>query len=353
MNKKKILLIEDDEIIRENTAEILELAHYEVTTAENGKIGVKMAGKTIPDLIICDIMMPELDGYGVLFLLGKDPVTSTIPFIFLTAKTERKDMRKGMAMGADDYLTKPFEEMDLLHAVEGRLKRSQVFKQAFSRDVAGFNLFINEARALQELHELSQDRRTRTYKKKEVIFYEGDHAHALYFLSRGKVKLYKVHDDGKEYITGLVKEGEFFGYMPILKNQPFDTFACAMEDSEVRKIPKEDFLVLIRRNRDVAGRFIKMISNNLIEKEELLLSLAYDSVRKRVANALIALKNRFDAGSASPFKTDISRSDLASMAGTAPESVIRTLSDFKNEELIQVKGKEIVVLNASGLEKVW
>src|SRR4051812_33462814 len=109
---KKILLIEDSREMRENTAEILELANYNVITAANGKIGVEYAVKELPDLIICDIMMPELDGYGVLYMLGKNPATASIPFIFLTAKAEKTDLRKGMSMGADDYLTKPFEEME-------------------------------------------------------------------------------------------------------------------------------------------------------------------------------------------------------------------------------------------------
>ncbi|HMV89994.1 MAG TPA: response regulator, partial [Cyclobacteriaceae bacterium] len=111
---KKILLIEDNPEIRENTGEILSLAGYEVSTAENGKTGVDLAQKIKPDLIICDIMMPELDGYGVLHILSKNDETSAIPFIFLTAKTEKTDVRKGMTLGADDYLTKPFDDTDLL-----------------------------------------------------------------------------------------------------------------------------------------------------------------------------------------------------------------------------------------------
>ncbi len=118
---KKILLIEDNNEMRENTAEILELANYSVITAVNGRSGVEKAAKELPDLIICDIMMPDLDGYGVLYLLSKNLDTAGIPFIFLTAKSEKADMRKGMSMGADDYLTKPFEEMELLNAIEARL----------------------------------------------------------------------------------------------------------------------------------------------------------------------------------------------------------------------------------------
>ena len=124
--KNKILLIEDNPDMRENTAEILELSGYEVTTAENGKIGVDLAQRTKPDLIICDVMMPVLDGYGVLYLLSKDNETAGIPFIFLTAKAERSDFRKGMEMGADDYVTKPFDDVELLNAVESRLRKSNL-----------------------------------------------------------------------------------------------------------------------------------------------------------------------------------------------------------------------------------
>lgn len=120
---KTILVIDDNTDIRENTAEILTLAGYQTFTAENGKRGVEVAAREKPDLIVCDIMMPELDGYGVLHLLKNRPETEQIPFIFLTAKTERGDFRKGMEMGADDYITKPFDDIELLKAIEIRLKR--------------------------------------------------------------------------------------------------------------------------------------------------------------------------------------------------------------------------------------
>lgn len=348
-----LLLIEDDEVIRENTAEILELANYEVVTADNGKTGVARALEVKPDLVLCDIMMPELDGYGVLYLLSKNPETSGIPFIFLTAKAEQSDIRKGMALGADDYLTKPFEEMDLLNAIEGRLKRSAVFRKDFSSDLEGVSEFLDSARGLAELQELSQDRKVRRYSKKDVIYFEGDRPNVLYFLNSGKVKLYKLNNDGKEYITGLVGAGEFFGYMPILQDTPSSEFAAALEDCEVVRIPRDDFMALVQRNRDVAARFIKMISNNLLEREEQLLSLAYDSVRKRVANALLNLRQRYGKEAGDTFRIDISRYDLAGMAGTASESVIRTLSDFKEDGLISSQGKTISVLDAEGLKQVW
>src|SRR5690606_33233477 len=126
---KKILFIEDDTVVRENTAELLELSDYEVVTAANGRSGLQLAKKEPPDLIICDIMMPELDGYVVLQALAEDPKTQQIPFIFLSAKTEHKDIRKGMDLGADDYLTKPFEEEELISAIESRLAKVSILKK--------------------------------------------------------------------------------------------------------------------------------------------------------------------------------------------------------------------------------
>src|SRR3954465_9316637 len=134
---KTILVIEDNNEIRENTAEILELAGYHALTAENGKQGVDIALREKPAVIICDIMMPELDGYGVLHLLRKNAATESTPFIFLTAKTERSDFRKGMEMGADDYITKPFDDSELLSAVEARLKRLELLGQKYPSNVSG------------------------------------------------------------------------------------------------------------------------------------------------------------------------------------------------------------------------
>ncbi|WP_324288385.1 response regulator [Pedobacter sp. SL55] len=120
---KKILIIEDHDEIRANVVEILEMALYTVIEAENGMAGTEMAIKHLPDLILCDIMMPELDGYGVLYMLNKHTETADIPFIFLTAKAEHADLRKGMELGADDYLIKPFNGMELLNAIDIRLRK--------------------------------------------------------------------------------------------------------------------------------------------------------------------------------------------------------------------------------------
>src|SRR5450631_2930618 len=152
---KSILVIEDNENIRENTAEILELAGFKALTAENGKKVVEIALKENPSLIVCDIMMPELDGYGVLHLLRKNPETEFTPFIFLTAKIERTDFRKGMEMGADDYITKPFEDIELLNAVEIRIKKSAILSQTYDSSFRGLNQFLTDVKDVGLINKLS------------------------------------------------------------------------------------------------------------------------------------------------------------------------------------------------------
>src|SRR6201996_9459333 len=141
---RKLLVIDDHDDIRENIAEILSLAGYEVFTAENGKRGVETALKENPELVICYIMMPELDGYGVLHLLRKNDATLNTPFIFLTAKTERVDFRKGMEMGADDYITKPFDDIELLTAIEIRLKKHDLLQVKYPSDEKGVSDLISD-----------------------------------------------------------------------------------------------------------------------------------------------------------------------------------------------------------------
>lgn len=349
---KKILLIEDNKDMRENTAEILELSNYKVLTARNGKEGVEIAQKEKPDLILCDIMMPTLDGYGVLHLLSKNPETAGIPFIFLTAKAERSDMRKGMEMGADDYVTKPFDDIELLNAIESRLRKSELMRKEFSRDMAGLNEFIMNAKGIEDLKKLSDARNVRFYKKKENIYSEDGYPRWVYFVVKGKVKTYKTNEQGKELITGLYKEGDFFGYLSLLEECQYKDSAAALEDSQVCMIPKEDFFSLIYKNAEVSRKFIKILSNNLQEREEQLIRIAYNSVRKRVAEALITLATRYKKNNETSFSMNISREDLANLAGTATETTIRTLSDFKEEGLVDIKGGTITVINYDKLARM-
>jgi CRP-like cAMP-binding protein/CheY-like chemotaxis protein len=345
MIKKKILLIEDNTDVRENTAEILTLAKYEVITAKNGKEGVELAQLEKPDLIICDIMMPVLDGHGALHMLSKNEETASIPFIFLTAKAERSDFRKGMEMGADDYLTKPFDDVELMNAIESRLRKNEILKKEFSKSIEGFNEFMNEAKGIDSLKKLSETRDVRIYKKKDEIYKEGNYPKGVYFVNKGKVKTYQTNEFGKELITELHKDGEFFGYLSLLQDEKYSGSASALEDSEVYMIPKEDFFALIYKNAEVSRRFIEILSNDLRENEKQLVKLAYNSVRKRVAEALVKLSDKYKKEGEQVFSMNVSREDLANLVGTATETVIRTLSDFKEEKYIEVAGGKITILN--------
>ncbi len=346
---KKILLIEDNKDVRENTAEILTLAQYNVITAENGKIGVEVAQKEKPDLIICDIMMPVLDGHGALHLLSKNDETASIPFIFLTAKAERNDFRKGMEMGADDYLTKPFDDIELLNAIESRLKKNEILKKEFTKNLDGLNDFINEAKGIESLKKLSEERDIRNYKKKTDIYKEGSFPKGIYFVNKGKVKTYQTNELGKELITELHKEGDFFGYLSLLKDEKYTSSATTLEDSEVYMIPKDDFFSLIYKNAEISKKFIEILSDNLKEKEKQLVKLAYNSVRKRVAEALVKLSDKYKKENETNFSMNVSREDLSNMVGTATETVIRTLSDFKEDKLIEINGGTISIINYAKL----
>jgi DNA-binding response OmpR family regulator len=347
---KKILVIEDNNEVRENIAEILSLSNYEVATAEDGKKGVELALNEIPDLIVCDIMMPVLDGYGVLHLLNKHIETYGIPFIFLTAKSEKTDLRKGMEMGADDYLTKPFDGIELLNAIEVRLKKSESIKQHAAKNNEDINAFINDAKQSGNIRLTSDEREMYDYKKKQTLYSEGQRPKAVYYIKSGKIKIYKTNEDGKELITDIFGAGDFFGYTYILEEINYKENAQVLEDAEIMHISKEDFITLISGDSQVAKQFIKLIARNVLDKEESLLNLAYNSLRKKVAYQLLQVFDKFRKDNQSTI--NLSRENLAQTAGIATESLIRTLSDFKSEKLIDIQGSTITILNESKLRNL-
>ncbi|CAL1519846.1 response regulator [Chitinophaga sp. MM2321] len=346
---EKILLIEDNEDILDNLSEILELADYEVLTAVNGIEGVTMALEHHPDLIICDIMMPALDGFGVLHMLHKNQTLRPIPFIFLTAKAERTDIRKGMEMGADDYITKPFEGTELLKAIESRLKRCAEIKQTMTGGLNGLHALLAVTTGKDLLSSLKEDRNTNHYKKKQQVYTAGNRPECLYYILQGKVKTYHRNDEGKELITGLYNEGDFLGYTALLESSSYKESAEAMEETSLAAIPHEDFQQLVNNNPEVLHKFVQLLAKNITEKEQQLIGLAYNSLRKKVAAALLTLDKKYNSSGNKNFSIDISRENLAAIAGVAKESLIRTLGDFRDEELIGLKEGQIIL---KGREKL-
>lgn len=338
---KKILIIEDNANVRDNLMEILMLSGYETIVAADGMEGVSHAQSELPDLILCDIMMPELDGYGVLHILSRQVKTANIPFIFLTAKTDKEDFRYGMLLGADDYIVKPFDKMALLQTIETRLAKNERLRAVSSyQPNDGLEHFINEARGLEAIKTLSENREIRHYHKKDLIFREGEYPRWLYYIERGRVKLFKISDDGRELIVSIAQAGDFLGFLPLFNEMPYSESAAALEECSIKLLPKQDFTALVFGNRDVTALFIKMLAGHIVEQEQQLIELAYDSVRKRVAMALTRL---YEQNNGNKEVIHLYREDLASITGTAKETAIRTLSDFKQEGLIEIKDSAITV----------
>jgi len=350
---KKILLIEDNDDIRNNTAEILELANYQVITAENGKVGVAKAMEHLPDLIICDIMMPVLDGFGVLHAVHRNDAIKNTPFIFLTARTERSDFRRGMELGADDYISKPFTGTELLNAVESRIKKIDLLKQELSPGLEGLDYILQASAGKDVMTSLTEDRDINKYAKKQLVYTEGNHPNRLYYVISGKIKAYKANEEGKELVTDLYSPGDFLGYVALLEGGVYKDSAQAMEPSELAVIPKEDFDDLINNNKEVAHKFIGLLAKNISEKEEHLLVIAYNSLRKKVADAILLIRKKYEVKDIETFSIGISRENLATIAGTAKESLIRTLSDFRVERLIDIlKDGSITITNQKKLEQL-
>jgi CRP-like cAMP-binding protein/CheY-like chemotaxis protein len=348
---KKILLIEDEERLRNNTAEILEISGFEVETAENGKVGVEKAILNKPDLVVCDVMMPVLDGYGVLQAFTHNDLLMGVPFIFLTAKVERSDLRKGMELGADDYLTKPFGINELMSAINTRLQKIENLKRTLTTDES-LGQFLDNAKINAGINSLSVDRKVHLFKKKKVIYSEGDMPTKLFFIKSGKVKIVRENSDGKELITTLCGAGDFFGYNALIENKIYTDTALALEECEILYIPQTDFFDLLFRNADVAQSFVKMLSNQILEKEHQLLGLAYNSLRKRVAEGIIQYVKRYKVDYQDKVIVSITREDLSNIAGTAMESLVRTLGDFKDEGLIDIVEGKVVVSNVEKLERL-
>ncbi len=350
---KKVLLIEDDTILRETTAELLELADYDVRTASDGKKGVQLAKEYLPEVIVCDIMMPELDGYGVLKTLSEEQITKGIPFIFLTAKTERKDIRKGMELGADDYLTKPFEEQELLGAIESRLAKMAILKDsALETEVSAFIPDSDqEMRTIHQLKNFIDDNgEEATYASGEVVYREGMHSNTAYLVLQGVVKTHRLDEMGKELITGIYKPDDFFGFTSFTKNLPHNEYATAMEKTLLVGISTQELKNLLEENHALAMELMQVLSENLSDAKEQLLEMAYGSVRRKTASTILKFAEKLQKDTEG--NLHILRSDLASVAGMATETLIRTLSSFKKEGLISIDNRNIKILDTEALSRV-
>lgn len=343
---KKVLLIEDDQTVRENTAEILELSDYDVETAANGELGIQSAIQFQPDIIVCDIMMPKLDGYDVLKALSQHPKTKRLPFIFLSAKTDRNDIRKGMNLGADDYLTKPFEEEDLIHAIESRIAKTKILLERENENAEE----SNQLQSFEALKEVIKDFDIQTYDQNELVYEEGQTANRVFLIEKGVVKTHQIDQNGKELTTALFHDDDFFGQLSFTKTSNYVDNATAMEKTKLYEISINDFRKFFNKNPQVMFEFIDNLGDSLNETKSHLVEMAYSSVRKKTAQTILVFAERLKKNKLNQIR--ISRADLAAVAGIASESLIRTLSDFKKKDIIQVEGRNLKILDFEALKNI-
>lgn len=182
------------------------------------------------------------------------------------------------------------------------------------------------------------------YKKKQVIYAEGNHPVQLFYIKKGIVKTFKCNSEGKELITGIYGEGEYLGYVALLEETVYKDIAVAVEYAELAVIPKDEFEGMMETDWQIARKFINLLAKDITDKEQLLIGLAYNSLRKKVAEALILLSGKYKDA------IKISRDNLAAIAGTATESLIRTLGEFRHEKLIDISEGYITIINESKLK---
>ena len=343
-----ILVIEDDISLRENTKEILELAGYSVLTAENGQKGIQLALSKRIDLILCDIIMPIFDGYSVLKELSSVPKTQKIPFIFLTARTDLKEIRTGMNLGADDYIVKPFEEKELLQSLQTRLEKAALLQK---KKLVNVENEITEIRSLQDFKEyfLKSGEELSLYKK-EALFSENQFARNVYFLQKGLVKTYRIDEYGKELITGISRSGSFLGLYSLKENITYPESAFAMETSRLFRLPVSLVLKVFQFNPQLTLQWAQELSEEVIELKNHLLQTAYASVLRKTINTILEFSEKMNFKKKELVK--ISREDLANVAGISKESFIRSLSSLKNNGLINVDGRNIEILDLDELKKI-
>ena len=344
---KTILLIEDNTAIRDNLAELLGRAGYAVQPAPNGRAGVELALAQPPALVLCDIMIPGLDGYGVLATFAQHPQLAGVPFIFLTAKIDHVAQRRGMVLSTDDYLTKPFAEDELLSAIANRLLPTRAPHIEHNLlNTSNLSNFLDDARATARLDHFAGYRKPHALRHRQDVYLEGDEATRAYFVQAGRIKTLRTNAEGKELLTGLYGPGEFFGYLPLLEHTLHRDSAVAVVDSELIYIAQDDFMLLLH-SAEVGQQFMRLLAQQVSEREQQLLDMAYHSIRRRVADVLLRLHAQ--AGGIPGATIQLAREDLAALVGTAPESLIRTLSEFKQSGLLELLPKSIRVLDPDKL----
>jgi CheY-like chemotaxis protein/CRP-like cAMP-binding protein len=306
-----ILVIEDDELVRESILAVLESKGFQALSAENGLLGVQLAESHLPDLILCDILMPGLDGYEVLSALSSNPDTQCIPFIFLTAKIEKANRRKAMKMGADDYLTKPFTSEELLEAIAGRFKRQ---------------LLLKASRTSKRKSGLELERSTFYFATNQDIPLQQD---SFWQVRHGLVKLGALLTEGEEIVIGWAIAPMIFGTSTMLPVVHF----------EAKAIGKVELVQYSAQEVTNSPQLVKALLPRIHQSDALLAVCGQRRADDRLKGLLLLLKKELGEPTAegTRLKVRFTHQELASTIGTARATVTLLLNEFKQNGWIAVE----------------
>ena len=346
---RKLVFVGKPSAAMPNIPDVLRIAGYEVSVAEDGKTGVLLIMEQQPDLIISTVELSYLDGLSLLHVIRKNPQFICTPFIFVSATQQLTEVRKVMTAGADDCITAPFTETELLYVVECRLQKSDLIRQHLLKHSNGVaNGHVTEKQLLEEF---LQGRSHHQYGRHQPIYNEGQSPKFLYYVKQGKVRLFKSSSDGKDLVIDLCGEGDFIGHTALIQNTHYRESAASMDSTELVLVPRSEFLQLLRENVLLSNKFNLILASTLTHKNSHLVGIAYNSLRQKVAEALLLVKNKYAPAQPDDFSIQMNREVLANIAGTAKESLIRTLSDFKSERLIEVGNDGVIrIVNEKKLQ---
>jgi len=344
---KKILIVNDKSLVREELLELFWQSNYQVIITSSGNEVEQLALKHSPDLILYDNIRPEFNEYSVSHHIQPNSIIKQRYFIFKKSNAENS---KVSVEGIANKMLHHSNASDLLHSIECSLDNSPVDNDGQTEKMQSF-LEITETNPKRALKNFVEGRRVQWFNRNQTIFYEGNHPKNIFYIQKGKVKVYKMNEDGKELIVRLCGENEFFGYVSILENTTYKVSAKAIERCEIAIIPRSDFDSMINTNALVLKKFIQMLAGEVGDYEQMLLGMAYNSLRKKVAETLLRLTAKFEQQNPEQNCLKVSRPTLAALAGTATESLIRTLSDFKKEKLIDITDGNIKILDS--LKLTW
>lgn len=341
--KKRILIIEDDPVLSNNIEELLLLAGYDVCNTDNGIKGLQLAREFNPHLVLSDILMPGTDGFSVLHAFRANHESSSVPIIMMTGKTDNSTFRQAMEKGADDFLFKPFKDIELLNAIERRLMKSEETARAV---IPIFNSPNENVKQNNHLDQLLADAEEITAGKGEVIFAQGQAPNHVYFIAEGIVCTYRVNGNARVFASNLLTRDQLLGYQAVFDNEPRKEKAQALTNSVLKKIPVKHFKNAILNHPEISEYFLQYMSKALSYKEEEIMRVAYDSVRYRISKKLLEL-HEINNGQG----VDIPRIILAQSVGTSPETLARTLRELKDMQMITTSGKKIFIPDTGNFKK--